>query len=55
MSRPRNSVPTYRRHEQSRQAIVTLSDGRAGRQDVHERDQLGKVLGQLAAHNRKIA
>jgi hypothetical protein len=33
MSRPR-SVPTYRCHRQSGQAIVTLTDGLGGRFDV---------------------
>jgi hypothetical protein len=28
------SVPTYRRHKQSGQAIVTLTDGFGGRRDV---------------------
>jgi integrase len=31
---PRNHVPTYRRHKQSGQPIVTLTDGLGGRHDV---------------------
>jgi hypothetical protein len=34
MSRPRNAVPTYRRHKQSGQAIVTLRTADGGRHDV---------------------
>jgi hypothetical protein len=33
MSRP-PSIPSYRKHKQSGQAIVTLSDGLGGRRDV---------------------
>jgi integrase len=34
MPRPRNSVPSYRLHRQSGQAVVTLPDGLGGRRDV---------------------
>jgi integrase len=34
MARPRKTVPTYRLHKQSGQAIVTLTDGLGGRKDV---------------------
>jgi integrase len=34
MARPRIDVPTYRKHKQSGQAVVTLTDGRGGRKDV---------------------
>jgi hypothetical protein len=34
MGRPRLTVPSYRKHKQSGQAVVTLTDGLGSRQDV---------------------
>jgi integrase len=34
MSRPRSAVPSYRKHKQSGNAIVTLTDGLGGRRDI---------------------
>jgi hypothetical protein len=35
MPRPRNAVPTYRRHRPSGQAVVTLYDAADGRRDMY--------------------
>ena len=45
MSDRKRSVPSYRRHKQSGQAIVTLSDGLGGRHDVLGQARIGRVQG----------
>lgn len=63
MSRRRtNSVPSYRLHKQSGQAIVTLSDGLGGRRDVllgafgssESRAEYARVVGEWEASGRSL-
>jgi hypothetical protein len=62
MSR-RPSVPSYRLHKQSGQAIVTLTDGIGGRRDVllgkydtpESRAEYLRVLGEWEATGRRLA
>jgi integrase len=61
MSR-RNSVPSYRLHKQSRQAIVTLSDPLGNRRDIllgkhgtpESRQEYARVLAEWEAHGRRL-
>jgi hypothetical protein len=61
MSRRSNAVPSYRRHKQSGQAIVTLSDGLGGRHDVllgphgspESRLEYARVIGEWEANGRR--
>jgi integrase len=55
-------VPSYRRHRQSSQAIVTLPDGMGGRRDVllgkfgtkASLEDYGRVLGEWKANGRRL-
>jgi integrase len=59
----RQSVPTYRRHKQSGQAIVTLNDGLGGRRDVllgkygsaASRREYRRVIVEWEANSRRLA
>jgi integrase len=61
MVRPR-SVPSYRKHRQSRQALVTLTDGLGGRKDVllgphgtkESRVEYARVIAEWEAAGRTI-
>jgi integrase len=62
MPRPRKSVPSYRLHRQSGQAVVTLADGLAGRRDVllgkygtpESRAEYARVLAEWEANGRRL-
>jgi integrase len=62
MSRPRKSVPSYRLHRQSGQAVVTLPDGFGGRRDVllgphatpESRQEYLRVLAEWEANGRRL-
>ncbi len=62
MSRPRKSVPSYRLHGQSGQAVVTLSDGLGNRRDVllgkygtpESRAEYVRVLAEWEAAGRRL-
>jgi integrase len=62
MSR-RSSIPSYRLHRQSGQAIVTLTDGLGGRKDillgqfdtVESRTEYARVIGEWEATGRRLA
>jgi hypothetical protein len=55
------SIPTYRRHKQSKQAIVTLTDGLGGRRDVllgrhgsaESRREYARVIAEWEAAGRR--
>ena len=57
----RESVPTYRRHKQSGQALVTLTDGLGGRRDVllgkygtrASRTEYARVIAEWEANSRR--
>jgi len=57
-----NRIPTYRRHRQSGQAIVTLTDGFGGRHDVllgkhgtkESRQEYTRVISEWEAHGRQL-
>src|SRR6476620_5800052 len=59
--RSRLSVPSYRRHKQSGQAIVTLTDGMGGRTDVllgkygskASREEYARVIAEWEAAGRR--
>ncbi len=58
----RNTIPTYRRHKQSGQAIVTLADGLGGRRDVllgeygtpQSRQEYARVIAEWEANGRRL-
>jgi integrase len=58
----RSSVPSYRQHKQSGQAIVTLPDGFGGRRDVllgeygtaASRCEYARVIAEWEAHGRRL-
>lgn len=60
MSRPRSAVPSYRKHRQSGQAIVTLTDGLGGRHDLllgrhgtaASRQEYARVIAEWEANGR---
>ncbi len=62
MRRPRNSVPSYRLHRQSGQAVVTLPDGLGGRRDVllgkfgtaESRQEYARVISEWEATGRRL-
>jgi integrase len=62
MSRRTQSVPSYRRHEQSGQAVVTLTDGLGGRRDVllgphgtaASRVEYARVIAEWEAGGRRL-
>jgi hypothetical protein len=62
MARPRKSVPTYRLHKQSGQAVVTLSDPLVNRRDVllgrhgsaESRAEYARVIGEWEASARRL-
>jgi integrase len=62
MARPRNDVPTYRRHKQSGQAVVTLTDPFGGRRDVllgtfkskQSRIEYARVIQEWEVNDRRI-
>jgi hypothetical protein len=61
MPRPRKSVPSYRLHRATGQAIVTLTDEPANRRDVYlgkfgsdeSRAEYARVLGEWQANGRR--
>ena len=61
-NRRSHSIPSYRKHKQSGQAIVTLSDGLGGRRDVllgmygtpQSRQEYARVIGEWEAANRRL-
>jgi integrase len=62
MPRPGKSVPSYRLHRQSGQAVVTLPDGRGGRRDAllgphgtpESRQEYLRVLAEWEANGRRL-
>ncbi|MBL8793224.1 MAG: tyrosine-type recombinase/integrase [Planctomycetia bacterium] len=62
MGRPRLTVPTYRKHKQSGQAVVTLTDGLGGRREVllgphgtaASRQEYARVLAEWEANGRAL-
>src|SRR5262245_40727580 len=62
MARPRKSVPSYRLHRQSGQAVVTLSDGLGNRRDVllgrfdtpESLQEYTRVLSEWVANGRRL-
>ncbi len=58
----KNSVPSYRLHKQSGQAIVSLSNGQGGRRDVllgeygtrKSREQYARVIAEWDANDRRL-
>jgi integrase len=58
----RSSVPNYRRHRQSGQAIVTLPDGLGGRRDVllgqygtaRSRHEYARIIAEWEANSRRL-
>jgi integrase len=56
------SIPNYRLHKQSGQAIVTLTDGKGGRRDMllgehnspESRVEYGRVIGEWEARGRRL-
>jgi integrase len=58
----RNTIPSYRLHKQSGQAIVTLSDGLGGRRDftlgehnsAESRAEYARLLGEWEANGRRL-
>jgi hypothetical protein len=62
MPRPRKSVPSYRLHKQSGQAVVTLPDGLGGRRDLllgqhgtpESRTEYLRVLAEWEAAGRRL-
>ena len=62
MARPR-SIPTYRHHKQSGQAVVTLTDPSGRRKDVllgtygtsESRIEYSRVIGEWEANNQRLA
>ncbi|MBL8800282.1 MAG: site-specific integrase [Planctomycetia bacterium] len=62
MARPRSAVPSYRKHKQSGQAIVTLTDGLGSRHDVllgphgtaASRQEYARVIAEWEAAGRTI-
>jgi hypothetical protein len=61
MARPR-SVPSYRKHRQSGQALVTLTDGLGGRKDIllgkhgtkESRVEYARVIAEWEAAGRTV-
>src|SRR5262245_57563399 len=61
MSRP-SSVPSYRQHKQSGQAIITLPDGVGNRRDVllgkfgspQSRAEYARVIAEWEANSRRL-
>src|SRR5436190_1098527 len=62
MSDRSRSVPSYRRHKQSGQAVVTLPDGLGGRRDVllgrygtrESRVEYARVIAEWEARGRRL-
>src|SRR5208337_2656039 len=63
MARPRSTVPSYRKHKQSGQAIVTLTDGLGNRRDVllgkygtrESRTEYARVIAEWETSGRTLA
>src|SRR5262245_40183401 len=59
---PSNHIPSYRRHKQSGQAVVTLPDGLGGRHDVllgkygtrESRVEYARVIAEWEANGRRL-